>query len=337
MIEDETLIAGQKVMTFGKYKVNDGNGGYYIISSTADFNYILLDNGLYANKISNSQNSIKKSNLTKTFASLWIVDNHTESYIKARIVMYYKAGITGIVLLAHIANGAITETIEGLNFAKNYAISKGMECNTIKFHFSFGSHDLYKSLVLSTLTAVQGITNVYVYNEANAFIEENIADIVTFINVLKSLNYKVGMSCTSQGFRDLNVKESWQPITTALDIVGYNFYPRICAPGIKGTSAKSVAVWNEIDNYRDRFPDKKVVISETGILPYMEFLEQPSLYRIQDYATQTPTVDAQKMFFYGLLNKLNLNVVDGIYFWFTESWTDETIDFISQYIKGGTY
>ena len=340
MITDSTLENGMGVETLGYFNSNDKHGAKYVISDQENNNIkqILLNNGLYANLISRDSNFRNTKCLAPVYGSLWINDNHTEQYIETTINKMYKAGFTGIVLLAHItASGEINETIEALNYAKDYAISKGLICDTLKFHYKFGTQAIYSQAVTTTLNLVKPIRTVYLYNESNDFIDNNLEIVNAFISTIKDLGYKVGISNDFGGINRLKIKEEYQNILSNLDIVGYNYYPRISIPGKNGNSNLSEKIWDSFaeNNFKSIFEGKEFTLSETGILPFMEFLEQPSLYRIQDFPTSTPTPNAQKIYFYGLLKNINLNVVDKIFLWFTESFSDETYDYIASYIFNG--
>ncbi len=211
----------------------------------------------------------------------------------------------------------------------------------------------YKEILTKVLKSFEGkgIENFIVFNEteriycdlqkpftANPYINSGTQKetfVLSCINACKLQGYNVSISPAS--LRYLNF------VTDAImensDFICFNFYPQIGSNGNNLSLHNAVLsvdrlLDNALTNIKDKYPGKKIIITECGVLPYWEALMSPSAW---DFAGYEKDLEGNPVnyFWEVIFNSSLKSKVDGIAIWFHEAFVESNIELIRNYIGGG--
>ena len=177
---------------------------------------------------------------------------------------------------------------------------------------------LYKAIVSEICVQLKNTTieNVTVLNEC-AFIDTNptyTTDVLELLNIGKNNGFKVGITCAG-------VEHNYKLAGVILglcDLLCVNCYPTISFKKDKTTYEDSINAWKQheinlwIKTRKEQYPDKKIIISETGVTNCWEALLSPA----SNVANPTVSNKATEIYLKGLFEVLNRNDLDSVWWWF---------------------
>lgn len=177
---------------------------------------------------------------------------------------------------------------------------------------------LYKAIVSEICVQLKNTTieNVTVLNEC-AFIDTDptyTTDVLELLNIGKNNGFKVGITCAG-------VEHNYKlpgVILGLSDLICVNCYPTISFKKDKTTYEDSINAWKQhevnlwIKTRKEQYPDKKIIISETGITNCWEALVNPSA----NVANSTVSNKATEIYLKGLFEVLNKEELDCVWWWF---------------------
>ena len=263
---------------------------------------------------------------------------------------FQSMGADGLIIPIHLDTPDTfepTENMETVKSAIEYAKGLGMTVDGIKFHCTqttlgtdTSTYAKYKEQALAVLSEIgEGIQYVTLFNEyPNSYLKsENASYVLDTINAVKAEGYKVGISFTYPG-EGLRTYREQKSIVDALDIIGSNLYAKHGYKGKNTTLSDSVFAWDmrftHFKVLKEIYPDKPVILTETGVQHFWEALAAPSLYQ---WASTEGVTDGggevAKTYFYGLFNNVDANgLFTDIWLWFPEQMLyQEFYDFIHEY------
>lgn len=268
----------------------------------------------------------------------------------AQIDILAQSGVNGLVLPLQITfkNNVWTliNNIEDDIDVLQYAKDKGIELVAIKFHLpGFDRSTItdiekfkagYRSIILDTCTKMKslGIPYCTILNEKKALANDTTLSSywVDLMTSVKLLGYKTGI--TNAGFTGLYSMP--QALITASDLICCNVYPPISNKKNATTYSDSISSWGAhgivqfFGEFKSKYPDKKIILSETGMLDYWDALIAPSQYNFTGDLTGGL---ALSIYYKGMFETMS-NCVDEIWFWFNVP----PIDLLNEYVikKGDT-
>lgn len=180
---------------------------------------------------------------------------------------------------------------------------------------------------------------IFCFNEfANLYNNDsNLNFVLNCIQELKNIGFKVGIS--SQGEEEMYVMRD--EIRSSLDILGINHYRYISSKLNKTSNEDSYKSWNNSNVFKilyylkNHYPNKEVIMSETGVQDYWEALAKPEYF---NWSTKSPAGGkAQSIYLYGLLNTANVDYIDAVCWWYNFSTTEgPTSKLLYEYLGGGS-
>ena len=184
---------------------------------------------------------------------------------------------------------------------------------------------LYKAIVSEICVQLKNTTieNVTVLNEC-AFIDTDptyTTDVLELLNIGKNNGFKVGITCAG-------VEHNYKlpgVILGLSDLICVNCYPTISFKKDKTTYEDSINAWKQheinlwIKTRKEQYPDKKIIISETGVTNCWEALLSPA----SNVIDSTISNKATEIYLKGLFEVLNKDDLTGVWWWFG-IFTEET-------------
>lgn len=177
---------------------------------------------------------------------------------------------------------------------------------------------LYKAIVTDICRQLKNTTieNVTVLNEC-AFIDTDTTyttDVLELLNIAKNNGFKAGITCAGveHNYRLPGV------ILGLSDLLCVNCYPTISFKKDKTTYEDSINAWKQhevnlwIKTRKEQYPDKKIIISETGITNCWEALISPA----SNVANSTVSNKATEIYLKGLFEVLNKDDLTSVWWWF---------------------
>lgn len=177
---------------------------------------------------------------------------------------------------------------------------------------------LYKAIVTDICRQLKNTTieNVTVLNEC-AFIDTETTyttDVLDLLNIAKNNGFKTGITCAGveHNYRLPGV------ILGLSDLLCVNCYPTISFKKDKTTYEDSINAWKQhevnlwIKTRKEQYPDKKIIISETGITNCWEALISPA----SNVANSTVSNKATEIYLKGLFEVLNKDDLSSVWWWF---------------------
>lgn len=177
---------------------------------------------------------------------------------------------------------------------------------------------LYKSIVSDICVQLKNTTieNITVLNEC-AFIDTEptyTTDVLELLNIAKNNGFKVGITCAG-------VEHNYRlpdAILGLSDLLCVNCYPTISFKKDKTTYEDSINAWKQheinlwIKTRKEQYPDKKIIISETGVTNCWEALLSPA----SNVIDSTISNKATEIYLKGLFEVLNKDDLTGVWWWF---------------------
>ena len=245
----------------------------------------------------------------------------------------------------------IVENLDDMRFAVDYCSGLDIKVTTIKIHLQKANESMiknhgvddfkrqYKTLIkeLVNLFNNSTITTMTVFNEVGWLYEKDEHE--SFVNecldLVKAGGYLTGVTCA--GFLNFyNIKKS---VIYNSDKIFVNTYPRVSSKKEKTKLIDALNGWNSnnikehIDKVKSMFPSKNIVISECGVQDYWIALTSPETFTWRE-EDKTPTNgEAPNMFLLGLINTLNDEDVERVWWWYDLKW-DVTKKTLNYYLKG---
>ena len=184
---------------------------------------------------------------------------------------------------------------------------------------------LYKNIVTDICRQLKNTTieNVTVLNEC-PFIDTDTTyttDVLELLNIAKNNGFKVGITCAG-------VEHNYKlpgVILGLSDLLCVNCYPTISFKKDKTTYEDSINAWKQhevnlwIKTRKEQYPDKKIIISETGVTNFWEALLSPA----SNVKDPTRSNKATEIYLKGLFEVLNKDDLDSVWWWFG-IFTEET-------------
>ena len=337
--------------------------GVNIISITADTTNTLIAELIPDQIITWNKNLQKQTKFKPTvYASMCMYPTgaiyETET-VKKHILAWKKMGCVGVIpLIDYDCNNSTTLTLyEDLDKVKeliNYAIANGMVVNTIKFHTINTPSNVTVTLINNILAKAEefltsihaseiGITRVTLFNEirkayGRSATAEVRSAVVDAINDLKGLGYEVGITTSNLELGVGEMIEYSENIANACDFFAFNYYQVFPFKKELTTNEDSLYAWDKsLDatfKYLSKYPSKKIIMSETGVLNNWLNMMNPSDYSLNQYPANGKTYPK---YFYGLLENqtLNTNLAE-VWLFYDEVLADypENIDFFNYYLGG---
>ena len=177
---------------------------------------------------------------------------------------------------------------------------------------------LYKAIVTDICRQLKNTTieNITVLNEC-AFIDTDTTyttDVLELLNIGKNNGFKVGITCAGveHNYRLPGV------ILGLSDLLCVNCYPTISFKKDKTTYEDSINAWKQhevnlwIKTRKEQYPDKKIIISETGVTNCWEALLSPA----SNVSNSTVSNKATEIYLKGLFEVLNKDDLDSVWWWF---------------------
>ena len=202
---------------------------------------------------------------------------------------------------------------------KNAKIHVGIDENYLKNTITLPVFlPLYKAIVTDICTQLKNTTieNVTVLNEC-AFIDTDptyTTDVLELLNIAKNNGFKVGITCAG-------VEHNYKlpgVILGLSDLLCVNCYPTISFKKEKTTYEDSIIAWKQhevnlwIKTRKEQYPNKKIIISETGVTNCWEALLSPA----SNVANSTVSNKATEIYLKGLFEVLNKDDLDSVWWWF---------------------
>ena len=176
----------------------------------------------------------------------------------------------------------------------------------------------YKNIVFEICDKLKNTTieNITVLNECS-FIDTDTtytADVIELLNIAKNKGYKVGITCAG-------IEHNFNLPTTVIelsDLLCVNCYPTISFKKEKTTYEDSINAWKQhevnmwIETRKKQYPNKKIIISETGVTNCWEALLSPASNIIDG----TLSNKATEVYLKGVFEVLNKGDLDCVWWWF---------------------
>lgn len=165
---------------------------------------------------------------------------------------------------------------------------------------------------------------------------------VNAVQEIKTLGYRVGISFAHvTKYGPLEVHTICPELLEELDFFGVNVYPVIGGARQNTTLRDSIDAWTtplgEIKYLKYLYPEKEVVISETGIYDYYDSLLAPADWTIN--TLQYTHLDTVDMFYYGLFTSPELKyLVSEVWQLYNDHFRrdpNKAIVLFNKYLKGG--
>ena len=134
------------------------------------------------------------------------------------------------------------------------------------------------------------------------------------LNIAKNNGFKVGITCAG-------VEHNYRlpdAILGLSDLLCVNCYPTISFKKDKTTYEDSINAWKQheinlwIKTRKEQYPDKKIIISETGVTNCWEALLSPA----SNVIDSTISNKATEIYLKGLFEVLNKDDLTGVWWWF---------------------
>ncbi len=279
---------------------------------------------------------------------------YNEQQVKDNLQTWKAHGIREIIFIFHISCNTTTGEMfigESMTLFKQYMSlidEYGMKVKCIKVHrqqftddeiMSYGVEKFktnYKSLVntLASYFSDKGIEYFIPFNELSCIYSTTHNDyVLEVLNMCKGYGYKVGIS-TAGTDETYNLTDS---IKQCVDGFFINYYQPISSKGNKTNNYDAILSFGEneliaISQYlKQEYPNKDVIISETGVQDYWGALIKPET----SFGTERTGGVVQDIYLNGVFNCLNEPSIDGIWWWFgLASATNVTVKTTNYFLRG---
>jgi hypothetical protein len=329
------VVEGKTVMTRDSGKVYRFDGDNWIEIQDIDPSVINeVDNRLSSQLAAATQQLSQKATKNRKIPGKICTNiNFTPGVVEKRneLFAFWKSiGIEKVIITLQLNGPQCTPTEVMDNVIIFLDDVKTMfEVDTLKFHCTVD--DLatnlvtqidYQNSIYTILNSIgDNFENVIILNE-RADVHNNPDNTTYCVNLIQSIQtrgFNVGISFQGEN-EALECMQVYNQVFNLLDIIGINCYPSISVEMQATSRNDSVYAWDikirSLSFIKSKYPDKKVVISETGILPFWEMLADPWMY---DITGKTPASEQVViLFLFGLFENTFASVVDETWFWFLD-------------------
>lgn len=302
----------------------------------ADISKIQIQNGVYNIKDETARQNISTLETTvdnnlrnsKYIAYIFCDNVYRQSleYIQELLTRCKNAGFKESQMTIHINDdGTIVEDTTKFLDYNSIANELNIPITSVKFHGNYTATN-YINVVLNILQYFTNAKTVFIFNEQ---LEDIVANGLTYPNLIKtqySNIEKVGFTgAYNQCFYANTLTENdWVLIENSFDILGVNLYPSV-STFIDSSYCNYENVINAFNSPNFICPWKKETwITESGVLPYWQFMELPENYNIANLTDATRTTEPQKLFYRALANCNISQKANKIIPWFLESGMSDT-------------
>lgn len=238
--------------------------------------------------------------------------------------------------------------------ALQYAISKGLIIKCLKVHgandeanvTSYGLENFktrWKYLLneIHNKFSLLNIEYFVVLNEKE-YMYENTTNYENFIleciSQMKDYGYKVGVSTASTYYSVVKISEL---IKNAVDCFFINQYPSLSFKGNRATLDDCKSGWNSqfllssIENIKSY--GKEIILSESGVRNYYEYLASPSKYTWDSNTGITPSVNGEVGILYlgSLLKSEYIKYFSRLWLWYPDTFMKPDVKVYIDKYKGG--
>lgn len=240
-----------------------------------------------------------------------------------------RLNLDGIIYTIHIFYNnnvlSIADNLDEMLLAMDYAKSLNLYNKCIKVHYYYNSNiDLskfktdYNNVIQQLVEKFKGKTQYFtILNELNEVLNDS--NYIEYINTLLESIHNNGFETgiTFQGFNSIsNTSES---IIKNCDVIAINYYCKVGFKQEKTSFEDCLNAWNNcdliplIDSLKNKYPDKKIIISETGIRNDYIYFANPEAY---SYSEVNPSNgETVNKYLRACFETLN-NKVDEIWLWY---------------------
>ena len=231
-----------------------------------------------------------------------------------------KAGFAALQMTIHVnEDGSIIENES--KFAEYNAIAEqiGISIVSVKMHGVY-TYPNYFDHIKTALAAFPKVSTVFILNEDLT----NAAQGVPIMNQIKQINPKIRVGITGSYTDCFEGKRNYTGIDN-YDILGVNMYP-ICAQ--YNNPVVDETVIHDAFNRRMIVPwDKELWITECGVLPYLQYLNNPEQYTHEKLTDTNKTIEGQKAFYKELSKCNTASRATHIIPWYMESFMDASLNY----------
>lgn len=337
----QNINEGSICKTLGNLTYSDGQGAFYRVREILntdvidDENIIALYNPelvaekiLYSSgydlqiQITNNTEKIEEYTKNSKYVAPMFLDTSTRqelSYVTEFLTKCKNAGFKEAQMIIHIENdGTLVEDSSKFADYDSIATSLGIPITSIKFHGSYSSIN-YLATIISTIGDFDNIQTCFIFNEQ---LSNCLNYGLTYPATIKATypNIKVGFTSQYNGlYQTTFTYDNWQSLINAYDILGLNIYPS-CTSFSDSKNCSFDKVLDSFNSLKNMIPwTKEMWITESGVLPYWQFLELPEGYNLSLLTDTTKTIEPQRIFFTAL-DKCDLSQkANKICPWFLES------------------
>ena len=255
--------------------------------------------------------------------------------MKNDIEIWKAHGVDEVIIPLHIGynssinNIFLAENLETIKQGCQEIINNGLKIACIKVHvMHLSSNDVssigkdtftnkYSNIIQNICESLRTYNIEYLipFNEVNwIYNDGNMKNfVINVINTCKSYNYKVSIS-TAGAEENFNM---YSDIHDSLDAISINYYQPISAKNnIKNVDAynswKGSNILNFAQYFKNKYPSKEFIVSETGVNDFKEALISPET----SFGTKRSNGIYQDIYLNGAFNYLNNSLVDRVWWWF---------------------
>ena len=264
------------------------------------------------------------------------VTHKTKIDIKNDIDKLNKNGIDEITMVLKINWNAsekkifCIDNLDNCDWAINYCKDKNVKIKTIKMHeeitaeqmnsITFAKYDEQYRTILQELSSHFKDKGIEIFTVLNEFMsidqkEENANALIAWMKIVQDNGFKSGIT-TSGIYNNTLVPES---VIAASDVICANVYPAISFKLDKTTKQDSVNAWSHnevfkwIKHRKAQYPDKEIIISETGVPNFWEYLGGDATSMTNLHRSNKAT----EVFLYGLFEVLkDIDGLSRVWWWY---------------------
>ena len=231
-----------------------------------------------------------------------------------------KAGFAALQMTIHVnEDGTIIENESKFAEYNSIAEQIGISIVSVKMHGVY-TYPNYFNHIKTALAAFPKVSTVFILNEDLTHAAQG----VPIMNQIKQINPNIRVGITGAYTDCFEGKRAYSGLDD-YDILGVHMYP-ICAQ--YNNTVIDETVIHEAFNRRMIIPwDKELWITECGVLPYLQFLNNPEQYSLDKLSDTNKNIEGQKAF-YKELSKCNTAVrATHIVPWYMESFMDASLNY----------
>ena len=319
----ENLVEGSICKTLGNTAYGDGQGNFYKVREVLstdiidDDNIVALHNPeLVAEKIpySNGYEFNNKINHLEEYvqnnkyvAPLFLDNEYRQSltYVREFLTKCKNAGFKEAQMLVNIqSDGTLLQDETKFEQYDEIANSLNIPITSIKFHGTY-SYTNYLANVVRIIGEFTNINTCFIFNEQ---LSNCLNYGLTYPATIKATypNIKVGFTVQYNLLYSATLTSAnWASLLGAYDIIGLHLYPS-CGSYTDSKNCSYDKVLEAFNSPTNMIPwTKDIWITESGVLPYWQFLELPEGYDLSKLSDTTRTTEPQALF-YKALSKCNL-------------------------------